>query len=342
MTGEGIVANNRIVTQGHRGQIGEEIVIEIGVRLIGTLHDLKRLVLIHAKGIFANGNIVANSDVLQLITVMEHSLADGHAVGDGDGGDVGKCKGIALDHRILRKGRQLGNAGFKECILTDLGQRTQGHSTQHTFTLSRTKGIGLHCRNSRQNHGGDAVIVAKCATAQGRRCDAAKGGRAYLAFQLGRYGIKGLSVGRQHMVCALDLINGIALFHHKGLHLGVTEGKLADHVHIATDDHTGQVFALIEHTLRQNGCVDGKFLQCFTIGEGIGTVLDLCGIYGNSIQLLTACKGIFTDGQQRICHGDGLQLITACKGVVGNDADGLKVQATLQRTTLKGVLADDL
>ncbi len=144
------------------------------------------------------------------------------------------------------------------------------------------------------------------------------------------------------MVCALDRIHGVAAFNHKGLDLGITECKLADHVDILADDHTGHACALIEHTLGQHRCVDGKLLQRFTIGEGVGAVLDLLGCNVHSSQLLATSESVLANGQQRVGQCNGFNLVTACEGVVGNDTDGLKFQVALQGTALEGVLADDL
>ncbi len=98
---EGVCADIGIIADGYGLELREEVVIEVGIILIGVLLYLKGPFLVHAEGVGADGNIVTNGDGLQLITVMEYSLAHGHAIGDIDGGDIRKGKGVPLNNSVL-------------------------------------------------------------------------------------------------------------------------------------------------------------------------------------------------------------------------------------------------
>ena len=334
VAGKGILAQDCVVADDQGICAAGKLIVEVLFAIFVVVLDTEDVVGAHIEGIVAQGDIIADGHGLQSQTLTEHTLGNGHAVGDGHLGQVGEGEGVFADLGVGGELGQFGDGGLEESVLTDLGQLAQGHGGDG---IGRTEGVVAQRGDLRQVHSGDLPVVGESAVADGGNA-----GGGILALQVGRHGDQGLAVGREDLVGGLNLVSLAALGDLEGADLGVTERELADVIDVGANGDLFQVLAFVEHTLRQDGCVDVELFQSLTAGEGVGAVLDLGGLDGHILQILTAGKGILADGQDGVGQLDALQIHVARKGVVGNNADGIQFQNALQTAVFESVLADDL
>ena len=291
MVGKGVFADDRIVADGQAAEHRIEHVVEILVAVFGVGFYPEVLILIHIEGILFQSDIVADHNSFQLVAQSKHTLRQGCAVCHGDRSDVGAGKGILTQFGIGCIVRQLGDAGFKECVVADALQLTQSDGGQ---ALGRTEGIVAQDSNARQTDRGDLHIVG-----EGAACHSRNIGRAgIIAGQGGSHSHQGLAISRQNLVSGLCLVGLIAALHGEAVDTRFTERKLANLVHIGTDGHALHALCLVEHALRQNSCIYVEILQSLTAGKGIRTVFYLLGGDGHRIQLATAGKGILASASE--------------------------------------------
>ena len=375
LTNDGIVADGQFLQSGGEGVVEELLLLQL---LVGILHALDlggaftllghilsgsmdilignghgtgyldlfgvafhSVGIVHTdiEGVVADGDIIADGHGFQAQTFAEHALFNNHVVGDHNGLHIGESKGILADAGIRGEGRQFGQSGLEEGILTDVLHSTQGNGGQ---VLGGTEGIIANLCDLGQFHRGDLGVVGEGAAGDGGDLGIADIGSGEAIPDHGRDNHQRLAVGRQNVVGSLNLVVLVAGSDLKGGNLGIPEGELADVVDVGADGHALQLVALVEHTLGDHGRVDIEGLQGFTAGEGVGTVLDLGGFDGHIGQALTAGEGILADGQQGIGGDDAFQILVAGKGVVRNDADSAQINGILQVTVFEGVLVDDL
>ena len=319
IAGEGILADDGVVTDGQILHAADELIVEILLAVFVVVLDLEDVVNGHVEGKLFQSDIVADGHVLQLQTFAEDTFRHGHAVGDGYGSQISEGEGVLADLGIHGKLGHLGNAGLEEGILTDLRQLAQSNGGD---PLGGAEGVIAGHGDLGQLNGFQLGIVGERAGGQSGDLCAANIGGSECTLHQGRYRCQGLAVGRQDVVSLLDLIGLVADGNLKGGDLGVPERELTDGIHIGADGYGFHILCLVEHALGQDGSIDIEGFQSFTAGEGVGTILDLGCHDGHILQLLAAGEGVLTDGQKAVSGLDALQLGIAGKGVVGNDADG--------------------